>query len=76
MRYEGEKSATEIAEFIQEVMNRVQSTKTFVDKKGFKMESEQPVYGGVPYNVVCDDDKGVCYFTTNDVYGKDGLRKK
>jgi len=28
------------------------------------------VYGGLPYNVVCDDDKGVCYFTTKDVYTK------
>ncbi len=76
MRYEGEKTATDMAEFIQEVMNRLQNTKTFVDKKGFKIESEAPVYGGLPYNVVCDDDKGVCYFTTDDVYGKGGLRKK
>ncbi len=57
MRYEGEKTATEMAEFVQEVMQRIHSTKTFVDKKGFKVESEQPVYGGIPFNVVIHSNK-------------------
>lgn len=76
MRYEGDNKVVDLAEFVQEVLSRIDSAKTFIDKKGFKLESEQPVYGGIPFNVVCDEDKGVCYFTTTEVYGKDGLRKR
>jgi len=75
LRYDGERNAQEIAEFLQEVMMRLQTKKQFIENKNYKIESEIPAYTiGIPFNVVCDEDKGVCYLSYNDVYKKAGKK--
>jgi hypothetical protein len=50
-------------EYLQKMNSGEQST-TF--------DSEVPVYpaGGIPYNVVCDKNSGVCYLSFNELMTK------
>lgn len=71
-RYEGERSSTDLAEFIQEMIMRLQAKKNFIENKNFKMATEDDsIIPGVgrAYNVVCDEEKGVCYLKASEVYG-------
>ena len=68
-RYEGERSSNDFGEFVQEMAMRIQATKKNFVNKPMKMESEVPVYGGIPFNIVCDEDRGICYLTASQVYG-------
>jgi hypothetical protein len=71
LRYEGDRTAEDIAEFLQEVMARLQTKKQFIENKTYKIESEIPPYTiGIPFNVVCDEDKGVCYLSYADAFKK------
>lgn len=62
LKYEGERTLNGMLTFMKEVVSRLQQQKSFVDNKVKTIESEIPKYTvGQPYNVVCDEDKGVCY---------------
>jgi len=69
LRYEGERTTQDMMEFIQEVVQKLQSKQQFIEQKNFKVESDIPAYTiGTPYNVVCDEEKGVCYLDYNSAY--------
>jgi hypothetical protein len=69
LRYEGERTTQDMMEFIQEVVQKLQSKQQFIEQKNFKVESEIPGYSvGIPCNVVCDEEKGVCYLECDDAY--------
>ena len=70
IRYEGDKNLESLAEFIAEFMNRLKNQTNFVStQKTVKLENEIPPYSvAIPYSVVCDDDKGVCYLKYDEAY--------
>lgn len=72
MRYDGERTVDKILEFLTDVTNRLQTNKTFFENKGqMKVESEIPAYTiGIPANLVCDAERGVCYLSYGDAYNK------
>jgi hypothetical protein len=72
---DGEFDINDCAEFLQEMIKRLQSKKNFIQSKNFKFDDEIKRYGGIPFNIVCDEDKGVCYVKADDLYGKQGQRK-
>jgi hypothetical protein len=75
LRYEGERTAQDLSEFLQEVMVRLESKKQFIESKNYKVESEIPAYSiAIPFNMVCDEDKGVCYLTYGEIYKKAGQK--
>jgi hypothetical protein len=57
-------------EFLQEMIKRLQSKKHFIQNKNFKFDDDVKKFGGIPFNLVCDEDKGVCYFEADALYGK------
>ncbi len=79
LRYDGGKSSTEMAQFLRELLanipkdylQRIASNNNTVSS-GAKFESEVPVYpaGGIPYNVVCDKNTGVCYLSFDELMSK------
>ena len=72
-RYEGERNASDMAEFLKEIITLLQPKRSFIEQKKFKVEGDAtPVFpgGGIPYNLICDEDKGVCYLTNSEVLGK------
>lgn len=69
LNYTGERTVQDMTEFIQEVVQKLQSKQSFIEQKNYKIESEIPAYSiGIPYSVVCDEDKGVCYLDWNTAY--------
>jgi hypothetical protein len=76
-RYDGEERGyQDLAEFVQEMAARLQSKKNFIENKGYKFDSDIAIYGGIPFNVVCDEDKGVCYLTSAEVTSQNQPFKK
>lgn len=78
-RYEGERTAVDFAEFIQEMMMRLQEKKNFINNRNFKLatEDEATIPGiGKAYNVVCDEESGKCYLKAAEVYGSSPMGKK
>ena len=72
MRYDGEKRADVMMAFLNDVINRLNSTdkKGFFENKNVRMESDIPTFTNAPqFNVVCDTEKGVCYLDSNKAYG-------
>jgi len=77
LKYEGERTTTELKNFIQEVVQKLQTKQSFIENKNYKIESEIPAYTiGIPYSVVCDEDKGVCYLNYDQAYGGGGKQPK
>ena len=69
LKYSGERTTQEMAEFVQEVVQKLQTKQQFIEQKNFKIESDIPAYSvGLPYNVVCDEEKGVCYLSYESAY--------
>lgn len=70
LKYEGDRTLPAFMEFLQEVIQKLQTKQSFIENKNYKVESEIPPYTvGIPYSVVCDEDKGVCYLKCDDAYG-------
>lgn len=72
IRYEGDKNLQALAEFVSEFMTRLKSQANFVStQKATKIQDEIPKYSiAIPYSVVCDEDKGVCYLKYDEAYNK------
>jgi hypothetical protein len=70
IRYEGDKNLQSLAEFVSEFMSRLKSQTNFVStQKSTRLQDEIPKYSiAIPYSVVCDDDKGVCYLKYDEAY--------
>ena len=78
-RYEGERTSVDFAEFIQEMIMRLQEKKNFINNRNFKLatEDEATIPGiGKAYNVVCDEESGKCYLKANEVYGQSAMGKQ
>jgi hypothetical protein len=66
-RYDGERTTEKMLEFLNDVMSSLQSKTAFVNNPNVRIESEIPAYSiGIPANVVCDAEKGVCYLKYED----------
>lgn len=72
IRYEGDKNLQSLAEFVSEFMTRLKSQTNFVStQKATKLQDEIPKYSiAIPYSVICDEDKGVCYLKYDEAYKK------
>jgi len=69
LKYNGERTTQDMAEFVQEVVQKLQTKQQFIEQKNIKIESDIPAYSvGLPYNVVCDEEKGVCYLSYESAY--------
>jgi len=69
MKYTGSRTFEEMTMFIQDVTNKMQKTASFMEQKKLKVESDIPPFSvGIPYSVVCDEDKGVCYLDWGSAY--------
>jgi hypothetical protein len=65
-----DRSLENMVDFMNQVLSRLNTQKKFIDK-GAKFESEIPKYSvGIPFNVVCDEEKGMCYLNYDDAYKK------
>lgn len=76
LRYDGGKSSTEMAQFLRELLNNIPKDvlqrSTSESKNNTKFNEEVPIYpaGGIPYNVVCDKNSGVCYLSFDELMTK------
>jgi thiol-disulfide isomerase/thioredoxin len=72
LRYEGNRTLKDLVEFINEVIQRIKSKSNFVESKNSaKLEDAPSQYTyGIPYDIVCDEDKGICYVKYGDAYKK------
>ncbi len=72
MRYDGEKRADVMMAFLNDVINRLNSTdkKGFFENKNVRIESDIPTFTNTPqFNVICDSkDGGVCYLDSGKAY--------
>ncbi len=78
-RYEGDRTNVDFAEFVQEMLIRLQEKKQFINNKNFKMatEDEATIPGiGKAYNVVCDEESGKCYLKAAEVYGNNPMGRQ
>jgi hypothetical protein len=67
--YNGQKTATEMAGFVYEVISRIQQKKNFITSKSNGDEEHIEYVGGViPFNVVCEGEQ--CYLSFSDAYKK------
>lgn len=74
-RYDGERTTTKMLEFLNDVLSSLQSKTNFVNNPSIKIESDIPPYTvGIPANVVCDAEKGVCYLQYNE-YNKNKITR-
>jgi len=71
IRYDGDRNAKDMADFVMEVLSRLKSNNTFANAPK-KVKQENNVIPGysiaIPYSVVCDDEKGVCYLKYDEAY--------
>ena len=49
---------------IVETINNINSLSITINDEDVKK------FGGIPFNLVCDEDKGVCYFEAGAFYGR------
>jgi hypothetical protein len=69
MRYDGEKTLDKMMKFLDDVVSRLNNKKDFYENKNFKFESDIPVFVNTPqFNVICDDQNGVCYVKSDAAY--------
>ena len=71
---DGNFDINDCAEFLKDMIVRLQSKKNFIQTKNFKFDDDIKKFGGIPFNLICDEDKGVCYFKADDLYGKNGKK--
>ncbi len=71
LRYDGGKDLKDMVDFLKDLLQRIPKNvlSTLGSSASAKFESEVPVFagGGIPYNVVCDKNSGVCYLTFDDL---------
>jgi hypothetical protein len=67
---DGEFDINDCAEFLQEMIKRLQSKKNFIQSKNLRFDDDVKKYGGIPFNIFCDEDKGICYIEAESLYGK------
>lgn len=70
IRYDGDRNAKDMADFVMEVLSRLKSNNNFANApKKVKENNVIPGYSiAIPYSVVCDDEKGVCYLKYDEAY--------
>lgn len=71
MKYNGQKSYEDISNFVNEVLQRIQSTRNFSSNQSqIRVEDNDiPEYAsGIPFNMVCEGE--TCYLTFNEAYKK------
>jgi len=72
IRYDGDRNVKDLGEFVMEVIARLKTNNNFTSSapaKKVKQESDIPPYSiAIPYSVVCDDEKGVCYLKYDEAY--------
>lgn len=72
LKYDGDRTFTAFSGFIQEVVQKLHTKQSFVENKTQRIENEEEIPGfsiAIPYSVVCDKDKGVCYLNQGEAYG-------
>lgn len=71
LRYDGGKSKQEMKNFLKELLANIPK-EVIQQSSAAKFDSEVPVYpsGGIPYNVVCDKNSGVCYLSFGEIVNK------
>jgi len=71
LRYDGGKDLKDMINFLKDLLTRIPKNMlaTLGSTASSKFDSEVPVFagGGIPYNVVCDKNSGVCYLTFEDL---------
>lgn len=77
-KYNGERTMEEMAEFVVSVSQQLQKKQPFTDTKNAKIQTaEIPGYTiGMPYNIECDKDKGVCFLTFDEAFKGNGASMK
>jgi thioredoxin-like negative regulator of GroEL len=69
MKYTGPKTLEDIANFLNDVLSRLNTKKNFNVLKIDNQESEIPPYSvGVPFNLVCEGEQ--CYLNFSEAYKK------
>lgn len=77
-RYEGGLNAIEISDFLKEIISILQPKRNFIEQKKYKLEGDmKPIVpgAGIPYNLVCDDDKGICYLKASDAHKDNSISR-
>ena len=75
-RYEGKRNADDMSEFLKELISMLQPKRNFIEKKRYQMEGDmKPIVpgSGIPYNLVCDDDKGICYLKASEAHKNNSI---
>jgi thioredoxin-like negative regulator of GroEL len=77
MKYNGKKTANDIAKFVTDVLSRINVNQNFSNQKttrNLQDTSTVPEYvnGAIPYNIICDAEQ--CYITVNEAYKPGGGR--
>ncbi len=71
LRYDGGKTLNDMVAFLKDLLARIPKSalNSIGSTVSSKFESEVPVFagGGIPYNVVCDKNSGICYLTFEDL---------
>jgi len=75
LRYNGEKSLNALANFVSEVLNRIQTqtTKNFTNNSTLVVDDDMeiPAFSvGLPYNILCEGE--TCYLKFGDAYKNQG----
>ena len=69
MRYNGDKRADVMLNFLGDVISRLNNKKDFFENKNYRIESDIPTFSNSPqFNVVCDTEKGVCYVESGKLF--------
>ena len=77
MSYDGEKRADAMMNFLGDVVSRLNNKKDFFEQKNYKMQSSVPTYSKSPqFNVICDDELGICYVDTDDAYNSKAAQRR
>jgi hypothetical protein len=73
MSYNGGQTAKEMATFLGQILSEFQTSRPFSETP-LKIEkdivSQKQTGYGIAYNLVCDNDKGVCYLSSEVAYKK------
>jgi hypothetical protein len=70
MKYNGDKTVQALANFVIEVLSRLQSKKNFTNNTKVEHgDADIPEYAsGIPFNMVCEGEQ--CYLTFSEAYNK------
>jgi thiol-disulfide isomerase/thioredoxin len=72
LRYDGGQTVQDMTSFLNDLLNRIPKETKFINgssTNNSKFDNEVPAFpgGGIPYNVVCDKNTGVCYLSFEDL---------